>query len=125
MKTQGMKGLASRPLMYRLALFACLFCLIGTLGLAGCTTQGGGGDVMNSETATGTIKEIHDSEVLVDVASSSADYLQGLARVGIDQIDSGVVDSLKVGDTVKFEFAGFMGMSEPPFIPATALEVLR
>ncbi|MCL2808095.1 MAG: hypothetical protein FWD27_08100 [Coriobacteriia bacterium] len=111
-----------------LAVLVCAFCLLGALGLAGCTSggnDGNDGEAMNSETATATVVEISSDELLVDVSTSSATYLQGLARIGIDQIDANIIDSLAVGDTVKFEFAGFMGMSEPPFIPATALEVVR
>jgi len=79
---------------------------------------------MNSEEVKGTITEIIESELLVEISDSTAPGLsQGLVRVDTSQIDSNTVKGLKVGDKITFEFTGVMGMSEPPFVSATSLKI--
>jgi len=134
MGTQQARHDKSRTKVSLLALFICVFCLLGVLGLVGCTTSTGdngsgnstdsGNVAMNSEQVSGSITEIIDSELLVEITTSTAPGLsQGLVRVDTGQIDSSIVKSLKVGDKITFEFTGQMGMSEPPFVSATSLEV--
>ena len=135
MRTRQTKSSSSRPKVSLLALLICVFCVVGVLGLAACNGssgngQGNGNDngndngAINSETVSGTIVEINGDELLVDITKSTAPGLsQGLVRVNLEEIDSKIVDSLKVDDKITFEFSGVMGMSEPPFVAATSLQV--
>jgi len=146
LKTQHKKGFVPRSLTCLLVLSLGVACALGALWLAGCTTpaqdssatdntnSGDSGTAGNSGTdvapvtpvdVTGTISEINGTELLVDVTESGTDALQGSVRVDTGQIESSIVDGLKVGDTVKLEFSGVIGMSEPPFISATKLEVVK
>ena len=113
----------SRPKASLLALLVCIFCVVGVLGLVGCNGSGGNNEPINSEEVSGTVLEIRDGELLVEITKSTAPGLEaGLVRVDVSQIDSNTVDSLKVDDKITFEFSGIMGMSEPPFVSATSLK---
>ena len=128
MRTRQAKRFGSRPKVSLLALLVCVFCAVGMLGLVGCNGSGGNDQesdngAMNSEEVSGTIVEIMDDELLVEISSSTAPGLsQGLVRVNIEQIDGDIIDKLKVDDKITFEFSGVMGMSEPPFVSATSLK---
>ena len=121
----------SRAKVSLLAVVVGILCIFGVLGLAGCTTPAAqppdnGGTAIASEEVKGTITEILESELLVEISESTAVGLQqGRVRVDTSQIDSELVKSLKVGDKITFEFSGIMGMSEPPFVSATSLEVVK
>jgi len=138
MRTRPIKRSESRLKASLLAVFVCVFCVFGALGLIGCTTSTQNSSnsedatsesddiVMNSEEVSGTIKEILETELLVEISESTAAGLQlGLVRVDISQIDSDTINNLEVGDTITFEFSGVMGMSEPPFVSANSLELSK
>jgi len=109
---------------------ALIFAVLGVVGCAKQDTNNPEGDgqtgeqAMPSETITGTIDEINGSELMVSVTSSTTPAIVGRVRVNVGQIDNSIVATLAVGDSISFEFSGAMGMSEPPFVSATELEVL-
>ena len=134
MKTRNAKRYQSRIQAPLLALFICVFCLFGALGLAGCTPSTPPSNpadredtgAMNTEVVSGTILEIMQKELLIEISESTAPGVaQGLVRCDISQIDSNIIKDLKVGDEVTFEFSGVTGMSEPPFVSATSLELSK
>ncbi|MDR2035749.1 MAG: YobA family protein [Coriobacteriales bacterium] len=118
-----------------LVVIVCLCCALGALWFAGCTTPAdnnaasegtiGPEGSLASEQVTGTITSLNGSELLIEITESSVDYLQGPARIDTSQIEGDLAKNLKPGDKIKLEFSGIVGMSEPPYISATKLEVLK
>ena len=128
-KTRNLKAV-------KLALLS-LICALGLAMVVGCGAQsatpeenggnegnGNGSAAVSAAVVEGTITEISAEELLMNATSDTGGSLQGAVRVGFTEIDEDVVKSLNVGDTIKVEYPGIMGMSEPPFISANSIEVV-
>ena len=114
-----------------------LFFVFGVLGFDGCsasdediavTDHSSNNDesaMVQTEKVTCIITEIDIPELLVEVTASSTEGLSlgSLVRVNTSQIDAETIEALQIGDTIRFEFSGVIGMSEPPYVSATKLEV--
>ena len=109
-----------------------LMILLGVAGIfmvAGCTSgQTSSSDTnegaIGAATVEGTIVSVFEDELLIEAENDSAGGLSGLVRVGVTEIDKTLVDSLSVGDSIVVEYPGFAGMSEPPFISATSIQLI-
>lgn len=95
--------------------------------VAGCAADNAEplADDAQTEWVVGTVLNISENEILIDVTSDSTGNLTGELRVSIGEIDSSIVKDASVGSTVEVVFSGVMGMSMPPFISALELSVSK
>ena len=122
-KAQSIKYLIGFLLIVVLALF-----------LGGCSSQNNDFSVSTQGSVSlplqghdqvkGTVTAIAGDEVLLRAKEGGTSILQGPVRVGIDAIDTQTLAKLKVGDTIIVYYMGIVGMSSPPFVPATEIEIV-
>ena len=133
MKTKHISQAEQGSLRIPIALLlgaALVFAVLGVTACSGADTAGNGENDQTSsqglptETVSGTIVEIYDSELMVSVVDSTTPAITDMVRVDVSQIDNSIVMGLHVGDPVTVSFSGAMGMSDPPFVSATELKVL-
>jgi len=138
MKTKLNTHNGSKVFKSLLLFLVSAYCVLNICGLVACTTPAGdqnsdgqangeSGGPITSEEVIGVITQIETgaSEILIDASADSNEFLQGPVRVDISQIDESIIKDLKVGDSIKVEYPGIVGMSEPPFISANSLEVVK
>lgn len=109
-------------------------CSLFAFGLTGCSSSRGESSVSTEgetafpipgqEQVKGTVIAVGDGEVLMETKEDAASVLQGQVRIGISAIDSTTVAKLKTGSVIVVYYTGMVGMSFPPFVPATEIQIV-
>ena len=109
------------------SVFALLLCGACVFLVAGCSAKDASADsdILKAEKLEGVVTEIAGSEILINASADSNSYLAGPVRVNIVEIDKDFIDSLSIGDKVIIEYPGIVGMSEPPFVAAISIEIVK
>lgn len=114
---------------------ATLLCVLGVVvaasmfALIGCSQPAEDKEVSDGQGSLGptyvigTITSIGESELLIEAAEDGNEFLTGPVRVDLSQIEGNIIAELAEGDTIKVDYSGQVGMSSPPYVSATAIEV--
>ena len=119
MKTPVPSATNSRAFASLLLSILCIVIIASSVVLAGCEDK----SEPEGPYVRGQIVSIGEAELQIEAATDSNEFLSGLVRVDFSQIDKGIIESLKIGDTIIVTYSGAVGMSSPPFISAETLEV--
>jgi len=119
------KSTIQKTLLGILALMLCGACVFLFAGCSPTEDASADNSVLKAEKVEGIITVIDEQEIRIDVASDSNGFLAGPVRVDITEIDKGTIESLRIGDMIVIAYPGIVGMSEPPFIAAVSIEIVK